>query len=115
MSKIKKLSKNFKIYGYGDTSKSTTILNFCKIGKKYIKAIFDNSFTKIGKFTPITHIPILNYEKNFERIKPKICILFAWNHYEEICKKEKDNLKKGMRFISHIDKRFLLKSKKYFI
>ena len=115
LSKIKKLSKNFKIYGYGATSKSTTILNFCKIGKKYIKAIFDNSFTKIGKFTPITHIPILNYEKNFERIKPKICILFAWNHYEEICKKEKDNLKKGMRFISHIDKRFLLKSKKYFI
>jgi methylation protein EvaC len=114
-NKIKKFSKNFEIYGYGATSKSTTILNFCKIGKKYIKAIFDNSFTKIGKFTPITHIPILNYEKNFERIKPKICILFAWNHYEEICKKEKDNLKKGMRFISHIDKRFLLKSKKYFI
>ncbi len=115
VSRIKKISKNFEIYGYGATSKSTTILNFCKIEKKYIKGIFDNSFTKIGKFTPITHIPILDYEKNFERIKPKICILFAWNHYAEICKKEKKNLNKGMRFITHIDKKFLFKFKKYFI
>ena len=115
VDKIRKLSKKFEIYGYGATSKSTTILNFCKIGKKQIKGIFDNSFTKIGKLTPITHIPILDYEKSFEKINPKICILFAWNHSKEICRKEENKLKNGMRFITHLDNKFLLKSKKYFI
>ncbi len=115
LNKINKLYKKNEIYGYGATSKSTTILNFCKINKKHIKGIFDNSFTKIGKLTPITHIPILDYQKSFEKIKPKICILFAWNHSREICKKEKSKLKDGMKFITHLDKRFLPVSKKYFI
>ena len=113
-SKIKKISKNFELYGYGATSKSTTILNFCGISKKEIKGIFDTSSTKIGKLTPLTHIPILNYKKTFNKIKPKICILFAWNHATEICEKEIRNLKKGMRFICHIDKKFL-KNKQYFL
>ena len=113
-SKINKISKKYDIYGYGATSKSTTILNFCKIDAKIIKGIFDTSHTKIGKFTPITHIPILDYNKKFKKIRPKICILFAWNHSAEICKKEKLSLNDGMKFISHIDKKFL-SDKKFFI
>ena len=112
--KIKELSNKYEIYGYGATSKSTTILNFCGISKKEIKGIFDTSHTKIGKLTPLTHIPILNYKKNFNKIKPKVCILFAWNHAIEICKKETQSLKKGMRFICHIDKKFI-KNKQYFL
>jgi methylation protein EvaC len=112
--KIKVLSDKYEIYGYGATSKSTTILNFCGISKKEIKGIFDTSHTKIGKLTPLTHIPILNYKKNFNKIKPKVCILFAWNHAIEICKKETQSLKKGMRFICHIDKKFI-KNKQYFL
>ena len=115
VNKIKKLHKKYEIYGYGATSKSTTILNFCKIDKKYIKGIFDNSFTKIGKLTPITHIPILDYQKSFQKIKPKVCVLFAWNHSKEICKKEESELKNGMRFITHLNKKFIQESKKYFI
>ena len=70
------------------TSKSTTVLNFCKIDNKKIKAIFDTTITKIGKMTPLTKIPILDYNKHFDNLKPKICILFAWNHSIEICKKK---------------------------
>lgn len=112
--KIKELSVTHEIYGYGATSKSTTILNFCGIGKKEIKGIFDTSYTKIGKMTPVTHIPILNYKKSFNKIKPKVCILFAWNHAMEICDKEKLNLKNGMKFVCHIDKKFI-KPKKFFV
>ena len=113
-NKINKISKKYEIYGYGATSKSTTVLNFCKINNKIIKGIFDTSYTKIGKFTPITHIPILDYKKKYKEIKPKVCILFAWNHSIEICKKENAFLKNGMRFITHIDKKFL-QDKKFFI
>ena len=38
--------------GYGAPAKSTTILNFCDINFKLIDKIFDNSKTKIGKYTP---------------------------------------------------------------
>ncbi len=64
--------------------------------------------------TPVTHIPILNYKKSFNKIKPKVCILFAWNHAMEICDKEKLNLKNGMKFVCHIDKKFI-KPKKFFV
>ena len=115
LNKIKKYGKSNNIYGYAATSKSTTVLNYCKINNSKIKSIFDTSPTKIGKFTPITKIPIVNYNSKFQLYAPKICVLFAWNHYVEICEKELKNLKNGMRFICHIDKKFLKKFKKYFI
>lgn len=115
VKKINKLSSKYDIYGYGATSKSTTVLNYCKIDKKIIIGIFDTSPTKINKLTPVTNIKILEYEKEFKKINPKICVLFAWNHYEEICNKEMLNLRQGMRFVSHIDKKYLFKYKKYFI
>ena len=115
LNKIKKFSIKNKLYGYGATSKSTTILNYCKLSTKYIEGIFDTSNTKIGKFTPGTKIPILNYNDKFKLIKPKICVLFAWNHFKEICEKEKDQLKKGLKFLIHIDKKHMKGYKKYFL
>ena len=93
-------SENNIIYGYGATSKSTTILNYCNIGKNEIKGIFDTSSTKINKFSPGKKIPIINYKK-FDKIKPQYCILFAWNHYKEIFNKEKN---KNIKWISHVSK-----------
>ena len=53
LKSIKKIkNKKLEIYGYGATSKSTTIINFCNIDNSQIKGIFDNSPTKIGKFAP---------------------------------------------------------------
>ena len=44
--------KKIKIFGYGATSKSTTILHFCNINYNMIAGIFDNTTTKIGKYFP---------------------------------------------------------------
>ena len=93
--------KNFNIYGYGATSKSTTILHFCNIDNKAISGIFDTSPTKINKFFPGKNIKIIDY-KNFSKIKPKYCILFAWNHYKEIFNKERKN---KIKWICHINKK----------
>ena len=92
--------KNKSVFGYGATSKSTTILNYCNIGKDQIKGIFDTSATKINKFSPGKKIPIINYKK-FDKIKPQYCVLFAWNHYKEIFNKEKN---KNIKWISHVSK-----------
>ena len=99
LKKIKQLGHD--VYGYGATSKSTTILNFFNIDRSLIKGIFDTTKNKIGKYSPGKHIPIIDY-KNFKKIKPKFIYLFAWNHRKEIINKEKKLLTKK-NFFSHVD------------
>ena len=97
---LKMKMKKQKICGYGATSKSTTILNYCGINYKYIDCIFDTTPYKIGKYSPGTHIPILNY-KYFGKQKYKNIFLFAWNHKQEIMKKEKKL--KNINWFSHLN------------
>ena len=54
-----------------------------------------------GKFSPGTHIPIFS-ESHFHQNLPDIAYLFAWNHREEIFAKEKDFIKKGGQWMSHV-------------
>jgi len=95
--KIKK--SNQKICGYGATSKSTTILNYCNIGPELIDCIFDTTKEKIGKFSPGMHIPIYDY-KLFRKSNYSNVFLFAWNHKKEIQQKEK--MLKKINWISHL-------------
>jgi len=94
--------KGLSIAGYAATSKSTTVLNFCGIDNKIIDCIYDTTPDKIGKFSPGTHIPIINYEK-FKNNYPDIVYLFAWNHKNEIFKKETVFNDKGGKWFSHVD------------
>ncbi len=102
LSKIKKIRRKGKrICGYGATSKSTTILNYCNIGTDFIDCIYDTTPDKIGKLSPGKHIPILDY-RNFKNENYEYAFLFAWNHKKEIEKKEKNFLKKGGKWITHL-------------
>lgn len=92
-------NNNKKICGYAATSKSTTILNYCNIGKDLIDFITDTTPEKIGKFTPGTHIPVIDH-KNFLYNKPDIAVLFAWNHKKEIFLKEKNFKKSGGKWLT---------------
>ena len=76
-----------RVVGYGATSKSTTVMNYCGIGPEHIEFISDTTPTKQGKYTPGTHIPVMPYEA-FTADYPKYAVLFAWNHKTEIFAKE---------------------------
>ena len=97
--KIKK--KGHSICGYGATSKSTTILNYCDIGSDIIDCIYDTTKDKIGKFSPGKHIPIIDH-KFFNKKFYRYAFLFAWNHKNEIEKKEKAFLNSGGKWIMHL-------------
>jgi len=100
--KIKQLkSKGKKICGYAATSKSTTILNYCKIGNESIEFICDTTKEKIGKYSPGMHIPIVSMD-HFYKKKPDVAFLFAWNHKEEIFNKEKTFTENKGEWISHV-------------
>lgn len=99
--KIKQRSP--RVVGYGATAKSTTLLNYAKIGSDIIDYVSDITPTKIGKYTPGTHIPIKSHD--FFRVdNPAYTLLLAWNHKKEIFKKEKEYRKKGGKFILYFPK-----------
>jgi methylation protein EvaC len=90
-----------RVAGYGATSKSTTILNYCGIGPDLIEFISDTTPIKQGKFSPGMHIPVVPYE-TFKSNPPDYAILFAWNHAEEIMAKEQEYMASGGKWIVHV-------------
>ena len=92
--------KGKKIAGYAATSKSTTVLNYCKIGPNIIDFICDTTKEKIGKYSPGMHIPIVSMQYFYKNL-PDTAILLAWNHKKEIFKKER-KYKNKLKWISHV-------------
>lgn len=76
-----------RVVGYGATSKSTTVINYCGITPDLIEFISDTTPIKQGKFSPGAHIPVRPYHE-FAENYPDYALLFAWNHAEEIMAKE---------------------------
>ena len=98
----KHISEGKRIVGYGATSKSTTILNYCGINSEIIEYICDTTKEKIGKYSPGMHIPIVAVDK-FRKDNAEIAYLFAWNHINEILKKEVMFKKNKGKWISHVE------------
>jgi methylation protein EvaC len=99
---LKQAKKDGKtVAGYGATSKSTTILNYCEVGPDLIGFISDTTPIKQDKLTPGTHIPVKSHEY-FQDNVPDIIFLFAWNHAKEIIEKEKDLLEESVEWITHL-------------
>ena len=94
-------AKGKKVAGYAATSKSTTILNYCKIGPDLISFISDTTPLKQGKLSPGMHIPVAAYDK-FVSDYPDYAVLFAWNHRNEIMAKETDYMARGGKWIRFV-------------
>jgi methylation protein EvaC len=90
-----------KVAGYAATSKSTTVLNYCRIGPELLEYICDTTPIKQGKLSPGMHIPVVSYEA-FKTNPPDYALLLAWNHAEEIMAKEKGFISSGGRWIVHV-------------
>lgn len=99
--KIKK--NNGKIIGYGASAKAVTVLNFCNLKENYIDYFLDTTPNKVGKYLPGTQIKVKKYSQD-KMNKNNYYFLGAWNFKNEILQKEKDFLKSGGKFISHLPK-----------
>lgn len=90
-----------RIVGYGATSKSTTVINYCGITPGQIEFISDTTPIKQGKLSPGAHIPVKPYEE-FTRQYPDCALLFAWNHAAEIREKERAFIAAGGQWIVYV-------------
>ena len=90
-----------RVVGYGATSKSTTVINYCGITPDHIYFISDTTPTKQGKFTPGAHIPVKPYD-GFKNDYPDYALLFAWNHKAEIMDHEGAFIAAGGKWINYV-------------
>ncbi len=90
-----------KIVGYGATSKSTALLNYCGLGPETLAYITDTTPAKQGKFSPGMHIPIVSPDI-FHADYPDYALLLAWNHGPEIKANEQEFANSGGKFIHYV-------------
>jgi methylation protein EvaC len=94
-------SQGKRVVGYGATSKSTTITNYCGITPDLVEFISDTTPIKQGKYSPGAHIPVRPYEE-FVRHYPDYALLFAWNHAHEIMEKEQAFRAGGGKWVVYV-------------
>ena len=91
-------SEGKRVVGYGATSRSATVLNYCNIGTDLLPLVCDSTPEKQGCVTPGSNIPVCPSEV-FSNPYPDYALLFAWNHAEEIMAKEREFHEQGGRWI----------------
>jgi methylation protein EvaC len=94
-------SEGKRVVGYGATSKSTTVINYCGISPDLIEFITDTTPIKQGKFSPGAHIPI-KPSSQFRDPYPDYALLFAWNHADEIKANETAFVQSGGRWVRYV-------------
>ncbi|HCT79841.1 MAG TPA: methyltransferase, partial [Micromonosporaceae bacterium] len=90
-----------RVVGYGATSRSATVTNYCGIGPDLVPFVCDSTPEKQGLLTPGSHIPVRSPDY-FAEPYPDYALLFAWNHAEEIMEKEYDFRAQGGQWILYV-------------
>ena len=84
------------IYAYGAPAKGNTLLNYFGIDKSLVDKAVEINELKVGNYLPQSHIPITLEDKND---LPDYYLLLSHNFADEIIKKNKDIIAKGVKFI----------------
>ena len=73
------IKKGIPIVGIGAAAKGNTFLNFCGLNSTMVEFITDSSEFKVGKFTPLSRIPILSDEEVFKKYDKVSAFFLSWN------------------------------------
>lgn len=107
VDKLHKLKNEGKsIAGYGAPAKGNTLLNYYQIGPNILDYATEGLPSKIGLYTPGTHIPVIDITES-RKSPPDYYFLLAWNYKDAICQKEAKFLENGGKFIMPIGREYL--------
>lgn len=90
--------KNKTIAGYGAAAKGFSILKLADIDERHIDYFVDDSPAKQGKYTPVSHIPVISRQEAESKL-PDYFFITAPNYKNVIMEKEKRFREKGGKFI----------------
>jgi SAM-dependent methyltransferase len=83
ISRLSAIAIHSKIAGIGAPDKANTLLTYCGLGPEIIKYLTELNPLKIGRYTPNTHVPIVNEEQLLQE-DPPYALLLSWNFADEI-------------------------------
>lgn len=92
------------IAGYGAAAKGFSVLKLAGIDERHLEYFVDDSPAKQGKYTPVSHIPVISREEAESRL-PDYFFITAPNYEAVIIEKEKERGYQG-KFIT-VDCRIL--------
>jgi C-methyltransferase-like protein/putative zinc binding protein/methyltransferase family protein len=96
-----------RIAGYGAPAKGNTLLNYFQIGSGQLEYITEEMRSKIGLFTPGSHIPIVSINEGRQN-PPDYYLLLAWNYRNVAFQKEEAFRSAGGRFIIPIGEQTIM-------
>lgn len=82
------------VYVYGASTRGNTILQYCGLTSKLIKAAVERNPDKWGKFISSVGIPIIS-EEQARKEKPDYMLVLPWFFKDEFIKREKDYVMGG--------------------
>ena len=89
-TELRKLKDNgSKIAAFAASAKGNTLLNACRLDRRTIAYIVDDTPEKIGRFSPGNGIPIVD-RKELENDPPDYLVILAWNFAREIMDNTKE-------------------------
>lgn len=101
LEKLYAISKTGKpIVGIGAAAKGNTFLNFYNIDNTVLDYVTDVSEYKIGKYTPLTRIPILDDKTVFEKYDEVYAIILSWNISDHLKEKLQKISKAKINFLT---------------
>lgn len=71
------------VFGYGAAAKGNTLLNYAGVRADLLPAVADKAASKIGRFLPGSHIPVLSPER-WLALKPRTVLVLPWNLAAEV-------------------------------
>jgi hypothetical protein len=80
-----------RLIAYGASARSSTLMNFARIGSDEIECVIDRNPIKHGMYTPGTNIPIVSYDDGLRKLVGKHMLLLAWNFEDEIVRDLRDS------------------------
>tara|TARA_A100001011_G_C14308755_1_gene844474 strand:- start:2298 stop:3482 length:1185 start_codon:yes stop_codon:yes gene_type:complete len=101
------LSKGLKIFGFGASVGTTTLVYDFELDKK-IEYIFDNEKKRFNLYMPGTNIKVLN-PNYLKKINVDYIIIFAWRYAKQILLRNKKLFSKKTKFVVPLPKCKIIK------
>jgi hypothetical protein len=89
------------VAGYGAAAKGNTLMNYAGTRPNLLPFVVDAAASKIGKYMPASHIPILDPQALRDN-RPDYVVILPWNIAAEVMEQNKDLALQGTKFVTAV-------------
>ena len=91
-------NRGIQIVAYGAPTKATLLLKMAKLGAREIAYVVEDNSHKVGRFLPVSGIPI-KLTSELLLVQPKVIVILAWNFADDIIEKLRGQFNSPVKLI----------------